>query len=434
MMKIEEKIRENAEKYPDAPAIIAPERTLTYRQLHEAVARKAEQMGEKKGCLVPLVASPTADFLVDYFALHLADAVAVPLAHDLPAAERERIAHIFAGGTAPAGVADILYTTGTTGQPKAVMVGHEAIWADAENLVEAQRFDHDVTYIINGPLNHIGSLSKVYPTLYVGGTIRLLPGMKNLEAFFEAIDQSPRKAATFLVPASIRMILALSSHRLASCAHKLDFIETGAAPLSLPDMEKLCTLLPHTRLYNTYASTETGIIATYDFNGGECLAGCLGKAMKHSAFLVTPEGRVGCQGKTLMAGYWNDEEATRQVIRDGTILTADQGFIDPCGRLRLEGRVDDVVNVGGFKVAPTEVEDAALASPMVRDCVCVAASHPVMGTVLKLLVVPGGDYSRKSLVAFLKTKLEPHKLPVLMGEVESVRRTFNGKIDRKSYR
>lgn len=434
MMKIEEKIRENAEKYSDTPAIIASGQALTYSQLHEAVARRAEQMREMKGSLIPLVASPTTDFLVDYFALHLVDAVAVPLAHDLPAAERERIVQIFDGGTAPAGVADILYTTGTTGQPKAVMVGHGAIWADAENLVEAQRFHHDVTYIVNGPLNHIGSLSKVYPTLYVGGTLRLLSGMKNLEAFYGAIDQCPCKAATFLVPASIRILLALSSDRLATCAHKLDFIETGAAPLSLPDMERLCTLLPHTRLYNTYASTETGIIATYDFNGGECLAGCLGKAMTHSAFFITPDGRVGCQGKTLMTGYWNDEEATHQVLRNGTILTADQGLIDPSGRLRLRGRVDDVVNVGGFKVAPTEVEDAAVASPMVRDCVCVAASHPVMGTVLKLLVVPGEDYCRKALVAFLKTKLEPHKLPVLMGEVEFVRRTFNGKIDRKSYR
>lgn len=159
-----------------------------------------------------------------------------------------------------------------------------------------------------------------------------------------------------------------------------------------------------------------------------------GTPMKQSSFFITEDGFVGCKGKTLMTGYWNDTETTAKVLKDGTIITADLGSIDMKGRLRLHGRRDDVINVGGYKIAPTEVEDIALAFSGVKDCICIEAPHPVVGKVLKLLIVPDINYNRKSLVNFLRSKLESHKVPVLYDEIAEVRRTFNGKIDRKSYR
>ena len=134
-----------------------------------------------------------------------------------------------------------------------------------ENLVEAQEYDGDLTFIINGPLNHIGSLSKIYPVIYTGGTIQLIDGMKDINRFFEVIDDANTKVATFLVPACIRMLLTFAKDKLTSHANKIDFIETGAAPMPLEDMRLLCQVLPQTRLYNTYASTETGIISTFNY-------------------------------------------------------------------------------------------------------------------------------------------------------------------------
>ena len=103
------------------------------------------------------------------------------------------------------------------------------------------------------------------------------------------------------------------------------------------------------------------------------------------------------------------------------------------GRLRLQGRGDDTINIGGYKVAPSEIEDVVLSFSGVKDCVCISASHPVIGTVLKLLSVPNNDYNRKELIAFLKERLEPYKVPILYEEVSIIQRTFNGKIDRKFY-
>ncbi len=433
-MTIEGKLRLHAANSPEKIALKCEGKSYSYSTLYEAVCRKSEELGNVKRELVPIMATPTFDFVASYFAIHLADAVAVPLDKDLPCIKKQQLIDSFSGKLAPEGVADILYTTGTTGNSKAVMISHETIMADAENLVEAQRYDGDLTFIINGPLNHIGSLSKIYPVIYTGGTVQLIDGMKDINHFFTVIDDADTKVATFLVPACIRMLLTFAKDKLASYVHKIDFIETGAAPMPLEDMRLLCQALPLTRLYNTYASTETGIISTYDYNDGECLAGCLGMPMKHSSFFITEDGGVGCKGKTLMMGYWNDAQSTAKVLKDGAIITADLGIIDSNGRLRLQGRSDDVINVGGYKVAPTEIEDVALAFSGVKDCICIEAPHPVIGKVLKLLIVPDFGYNRKDLVKYLKSKLESHKVPVLYDEITEVRRTFNGKIDRKSYR
>ena len=196
-----------------------------------------------------------------------------------------------------------------------------------------------------------------------------------------------------------------------------------------------CELLPHTRLYNTYASTETGIIATYNFNDGECLQGCLGHPMPHSRLMITSEGLIACQGDTLMTGYVNDPDLTATILHDNTIFTADMGHIDAKGRLHLEGRQGDVINVGGYKVAPTEVENAALSLPQVEDCICIAVDHPLTGQALKLLVVtPEGQlFDKRQIPRALKAQLETYKVPLLYEQVEKIQRTYNGKINRKFY-
>ena len=438
MMTIENYLQRNASLYPDKIAIICRGEEITYSRLWQLVESKAMVLREQyhPHHVAAIRTSQSIDFLVTYFALHVAETVALPLEHGIPQSRFEEIANRYAGFIAPEEVADILFTTGTTGKSKGVMISHRTIIADAENLIDSMEFSHDLLFVINGPLNHIGSLSKVYPTVMVGATLYILESLKDLEAFFAAFDYPCTKVATFLVPASIRILLQLAKNKLATYADKIDFIETGAAPMAHSDMLELCRLLPKTRLYNTFASTETGIVATYNYNDGECLVGCLGRPMKHSRILITDEGRVACQGPTLMTGYADEEELTAQVMHDNSVFTADNGRIDDLGRLHLMGRNDDVINVGGYKVAPTEVEDVALAFPGVKDCICVSDVSPVLGTRLKLLYVRNGDveFSKKDLAKFIASKLEVYKVPQAYEQVDEIHRTFNGKLDRKFYR
>lgn len=432
-MTLEDYLRQDALHYPDKVAAVCGDQQVTYQALYQKVCERAETLSG--GQVIPFRCTQTIDFLISYFAIHMAGSVAAPLERDMPELLFQQITDHLSQSSLPNDAADILYTTGTTGRSKGVIISHQAIEADAMNLIEGQQFSHDLLFVISGPLNHIGSLSKIWPVVLTGGTLYILEGMKDLNAFFQALDYPAPKAATFFVPATIRMLLHFGSKRLAAYADKLDFIESGAAPLPHADMLRLCELLPRTRLYNTYASTETGIIATYNFNDGRCQLGCLGRPMSRSRILITDEGLIACQGDTLMSGYVNDPELTATILRDRTIYTADSGYLDDEGLLHLSGRKGDTINVGGYKVAPEEVEEAAMSLPVVRDCICIAVPHPLMGSALKLLVVTteGLALDKRQLARDLNALLETYKVPQLYEQVESVRRTYNGKIDRKYY-
>ena len=487
MCSLEAYIAHHAVHRPDKLAIVCGQDRCTYADLqarinsqisnlNSQISTLNSQLSTLNSNIVPLRASSTIDFLVTYFALHRLGLVAAPLERDMPEEAFQRVSAELTAHRCPAGTADVLYTTGTTGRSKGVMVSHKAILADAENLIAGQGFTENLNFVVNGPLNHIGSLSKVYPVMLLGATLIIVDGLKDLNAFFAAFGNAEivnrkfvnRKSsyATFLVPASVRILLQLASDRLAALADRLDFIETGAAAMAQADMEALCRLLPNTRLYNTYASTETGIICTHNFQienrksvneienrksvneienrksvNRKCAPGCLGRPMPHSNVHITEAGLIACTGDTLMTGYVGEPERTAQVLRDGVLYTSDLGTIDSEGRLHLQGRQDDVINVGGFKVAPTEVEDAAMSHPSVADCICIAVDHKITGKALKLLVVlaDNSQFSilnsqfKRALARFLSTRLEPFKVPMLYEQVDSIRRTFNGKLDRKSY-
>lgn len=338
-----------------------------------------------------------------------------------------------------------LYTTGTTGKSKGVVISQKAVISNSENLIAGQGFTHDLVFIIAGSMEHLGCWSKIFPVLMLGATIYVIEdGMKDIDGFFKAFElplekyslPANTKFATFLVPSNIRILLQFASDRLEAIADRIDFLETGAAPMPHSDMLTLCKIMPNTRLYNTYASTETGIVSTYNYNDGECIAGCLGHALPHSQFLITPEGRIACKGDTLMTGYKDEPELTLTVLHDDTLFTADNGYIDEQGRLHILGRDDDTINTGGFKVAPSEVEDVALSMPDIEDCICISQPHPVLGNALALLVVlkNGAKLDKRAIALHLSTKLKRYQIPLTYKEVDKIQRTFNGKLNRKYYK
>lgn len=431
-MTLEDYLAQDAAAYPDKTAVVCGEQSYTYAQLWQAVQQRAADY--PGGKVIPFRSSQTVDFIITYLAIHLAGSVAAPLEKDIPDKPFEEIARRLSSNTVPEGTADVLYTTGTTGKSKGVMISHRTIVADAENLIAGQGFSHDLVFVIHGPLNHIGSLSKIYPIILLGGTLRILDGLRDADAFFEAFRE-PGKYATFFVPANIRFLLSFDAQRFAALADRLDFVESGGAPLSHADMLRLCEILPRTRLYNTYASTETGIIATYNYNDGRCLGGCLGRPMPHSRIIITPEGMISCQGDTLMSGYIGDPELTATVLRDDTVYMSDYGQIDEEGMLHIGGRESEVINVGGYKVAPTEVEDVAMSIEGIQDCICISAEHRIMGKAVKLLVVmkQGAVFDKRMIARYIAARLEPYKVPQLYEEVQTIARTYNGKLDRKHY-
>lgn len=427
-------LRRNAALYGRKRAVICHDDSLTYAALLDAVLAEAQRLRDEEqvvpGMLYQFRASQDIAYLVRFLALHVVGAICVPTDApvDLPAYSNPAIS-------------DMLFTTGSTSKPKGVLLSFDAVLADAENLIEAHHYSSDLTFIICGPIHHFGAWSKVMPTLVSGGTLLLLKGLKDTEALFVALGSTPC-TATFLVPSAIRMLMQLSPDRLASLAHNIDFIETGAAPIAACEMEQLRQLLPYTRLYNTYASTETGVVTTYPFHlpsaepqgtttifSPTCLEGCVGPAMRHTRLRLDADGRIIVSGRMIMSDYLGAESPLHDEV-----VTSDVGRLDEQGRLYIVGRVSDFINVGGLKVAPAEVEASALSLPWVKECVCIPHAHPLMGQVPELLVVADADaYDRKALIAHLRSQLESFKLPLLYRQVPEIAKLFNGKIDRKFY-
>ena len=134
-----------------------------------------------------------------------------------------------------------------------------------------------------------------------------------------------------------------------------------------------------------------------------------------------------------MQGYYHAPELTASVLQDGVVYTQDIGYIDEEGFVYVLGRSGDVINIGGLKIAPVEVENVVLRYPAVTDCACFAAEDRMGGMIPKLNVVlkPGQTLDQADLRAFMARHLEAFKIPKTIQVVDELPRTFNGKLDRK---
>ena len=438
-MSLESKIRQYSISTPNKIAVVCGEESMTYSQLWKAILQMAaslKQEGLEAHKAYVYRANQNIDFIVRYCAVHYLKAVAVPIGHDASDELFNAIKDEVDSFCFPSDIADTLYTTGTTGKSKGVMLSELCLTSCSENFMDRFPFSDELLFIISGPLNHIASLFKINPTLCSGGTVCILDGLKDMNAFFKTFELPFKEFAAFLVPASIRIIMQYSYSKLCSLSSKIAFIETGAAPITQSEMEKLSKALPDSRLFNGYGATEFGCAAAYDFNDGKYMEGCIGQPFKNANVEIGPDSTLIISGAGVMSGYVNDEKSTQEVLADGKIHTSDLGYIDEEGMIHLSGRTGDVINVGGYKVNPLEVESIATEYPGIKDCICVAARHPVIGHVLKLnlVVEDGRPFDKHALAIYIKSKLEAYKVPTMYEVVESVKYTYNGKKDRKAYK
>lgn len=478
----------HAHKQPDVAAVIAEGRITNYKTLWNYIrgfSTFLQEVGSvKKGDRVVVMASQSLSFAICYFATHLAGGIFVPTERNLNIEGLERIiksvepkvlivnelndvkifesltlsmrqivdisdAYFSENATFTFPVmrdsSDILFTTGTTGSSKGVELAHKTLVATAENLIYGLEMKSDTCILVPGPLNHANPIRKLFTTMVNGSTIVILNGMTNVKAFFDALNHVNGTAACCLPPAAIRTLFQITGDKLKDYADRIDFIESATAPLPEPDKIRLGQLLPKTRLYNNYGSSESASVCMYDYSHYPGKENCVGKAMPNSHILIVNDnkeeinsskehmGLLACQGDVNMKGYWREPELTNQVLQNGIVYTSDIGYIDSDGFIYVMGRKGDVINVGGLKVSPTEVEAAALGYDDINDCICVPVEDKITGNAVKLCVVlkPGVSLDPRRIRNYLKSRIENYKLPKYIETIEKVPRTYNGKIDRK---
>jgi len=340
-------------------------------------------------------------------------------------------------------IADVLFTTGTTGAPKGVVLNYRNLAAAALNINTFIKNTADDVELLALPVSHSFGLGRVRCVLSKGGTLVLLGTFASMKKFFGQMEQY-HCTGFGMVPASWGYIKKMSGEHIGKFADQLHYIEIGSSFMPIPDKELLCRLLPNTRICMHYGLTEASRSAFMEFHSEHDQLGTAGKASPNvDVKIFDSEGKeqpIGAEGEVCVKGehvtcsYWNETpERFAKDFFNGYFRTGDCGYLDADGYIHLKSRIKEMINVGGKKVSPMEVEDVLNTIPGIADCACVAMPDPegVLGEVVKAFIVCNDDaLTDAAIIEVLRPKLEVYKLPVAIERIDAIPKTASGKVQR----
>lgn len=500
MLTIGNSLRMTARRVPDDPALVFEDRSYTYAELDAEVDRTAAALrgfGLDRGDRLAVMATNSDRFIVVLYAVQRLGAICVPIN---PAAAPPEVAYMLEDSgarlfafdpvinttiqgikelglppslaqvlslgrsdgyedliAAAAGYGDvtidevadedddafIMYTSGTTGRPKGVLVDHRRIMKVAISFIAmvGQRVNDRTLHA--APLYHGAALSS----MLLPGTML---GTKHIvHARFEpthVVETMEREKVTIFFGAPTMYQYMLKVPDLAS--RDLSAWRTGlygAAPMSGSVVEELFAAFPQTQFVSVAGQTEAGPSGIYlsseqvrerpDASGRQAFLFTEVRIVDANGVAVAP-GEVGemmLRGETIMKGYWNKPEATAAAFsEDGWLHTGDLVRLDPDGYMTLVDRLKDLIITGGFNVYSVEVENAVLAHPSVVDVAVVSRPHEVYGESIVAVVVPaeGESVDLESIREFCADKLSKYKIPHVLEIVDAIPRNPSGKISK----
>lgn len=477
MITIEEQILQNAKLFPNKTALIAGGTVVTYGALWDRCLRTADvlrtRLALEKGDRVIIAAAGNIEFVYTYFGVHIAGGICVPIDPDtnqtrfdyiyestkpvavlgvLHKVDRKPVPfeEITTGGSyvdfVPSQmeeVADVLFTTGTTGAPKGVALSYKNVAAAAENInTFIQNAPNDVE-LLALPVSHSFGLGRVKCVLTKGGTLVMLGTFASMKKFFGNMEKF-HCTGFGMVPASWGYIKKMSGRKIGQFADQLKYIEIGSSFMSKEDKELLMELLPNTRICMHYGSTEASRSAFMEFKAckddlltaGHASPNCDIKIFSSEGKELPygEQGEVCVKGEHVTCSYWNETpERFASDFYGDYFRTGDSGVQDERGYIYLKSRIKEMINVGGKKVAPMEVEDMLNAIPGIKESACVAMPDPdgVMGELVKAFIVCDDEtLTDAAILDALRPKLEVYKLPVVFERIAEIPKTSSGKIQR----
>ncbi|MEU8828580.1 acyl-CoA synthetase [Streptomyces sp. NPDC048636] len=329
---------------------------------------------------------------------------------------------------APESAAFVLYTSGTTGAPKGVVLSRGAVAADLDALAEAWAWTAEDTLVHGLPLFHVhGLVLGVLGALRTGG--RLVHTGKPTAAAYAAAGGS----LYFGVPTVWNRVVQDPDAARALSGARL--LVSGSAPLPAPvfrDLERLTGQRPVER----YGMTET-LITVSTRADGERRPGSVGTPLPGIRTRIATEegagiGELQLTGPTLFDGYLGRPEATSgSYTEDGWFRTGDIATVEPDGFHRIVGRAStDMIKSGGYRIGAGEIENALLDHPAVQEAAVVGAPHDDLGQQIVAYVVADG-VSEQDLIDFVAAQLSVHKRPRLVRFLDALPRNAMGKPQKK---
>ena len=487
---------------PDRVAIIFEGQRFSYFQVNERVNRVANFLidkGVRKGDRVAVFLSNCHQFLEIYFAASKIGAIFVPLNVRLAPPEIEyqlgdsgsdvlfftdAFAHTIEGissrcqisedkyivvGSSPSGwamsynkiqeryvpsepIVDqettwhdpqmIMYTSGTTGQPKGVLMSHSKTLFNTLNAVIFWGLTYEDVMLVSGPLFHSGGLNaQAIPTIYMGGTL-VIQKQFNIEHVLKAIQEY--SVTTFTgVSTMYKWILEKGSMRHYELG-SLKICYTGGEPVPLSMIKELQKMgVP---LGQLFGQTETSILLWLSKDDIMKKAGSVGKPVFHGEVKIVNNednevrpGEVGeiiYRGPVQMIGYWKRPKETRETIRNGWLYTGDLATIDRDGYAYMVDRKKDMYISGGENVYPAEVERVLAGHPNIMEVAIIGVADTKWGETGKAFIRPkeGSTLNEEDVITFLTGKVAKYKIPRYVEFLEEMPKTARGKIKKAALR
>ena len=488
-------------RHPTSDALVAEGRRWSYAECERASARLAARFGTQgiqRGDRVVLLVGNRPEFVIALLALQRIGAIAVPvgireqrpgltyivqqcgacgivadceLAERVPdAVECAQLRLRFIVGAAPDQLsmqrlllasdrddaaaatppvdctehdtAVILYTSGTTGNPKGAMLTQSNIVHSALHYQACMRLDATDRSALAVPASHVtGLIAVIAAMLQVGGAIVIVPTFK-AESFI-ALLGAERVSHTLMVPAMYQLCLLHPSFAAAD----LSSWRTGGyggAPMPVATIDALIARLPQLTLINAYGATETtspatmmpaGLTRDHADSVGVALPAVDIRVMDDDGREMPPgeTGELWIGGPMVVPGYWANEQATAASFTAGYWHSGDLGSVDAHGFVRLFDRKKDMLNRGGYKVYSVEVENVLMAWPGVVEAAIVARPCPVLGQrVHAVLHAPGAPRDEAAIAAFCRERLADYKVPEsFTWSDDPLPRNANGKLMKR---
>jgi long-chain acyl-CoA synthetase len=337
---------------------------------------------------------------------------------------------------APEDPAALLYTGGTTGRSKGVLLSHENLWFAGKSGHDAGHLPEITRGLLALPLSHAYGLLVTVVGLHAEEQ-----GQTVLMRWFDPtlwleLAQEHRTQITAVVPSMLQLLLAqpLEDYDLS----ELRYVVSGGAPLPTEVAEELLRRVPQVEIREGYGLTESSALVTSTPPGGSRL-GSVGQAAPGVEVRIDGDEEIGeicVRSPSVMLGYWGQPEATAEAIEDGWLRTGDLGYLDEEGYLYVVDRKKDLIIRGGFNVFPRDVEEAMLEHPEVVGAGVVGRPDAAYGeeVVAYVELASGADATPDHLVAYAKERIGGYKYPREVHLVGSLPLTPVGKVDRKALR
>jgi acyl-CoA synthetase (AMP-forming)/AMP-acid ligase II len=345
------------------------------------------------------------------------------------------------GPAAPADIALVLHTSGTTSRPKIVPLTQANVCASAGNVARTLALTAADRGLVVMPLFHIhGLIAGVLAPLLAGGSVFCPPGFNTLK-FFGWVSEA-RPTWYTAVPTMHQAILARAGHNPGVvAANPLRFIRSSSSSLPPQVLAELEASFA-TRVIESYGMTEAAHQMTSNLLApGERKPGTVGVASGPDVAIMDEAGQILSRGRTgeivirgdnVTSGYENNPKANAEAFAHGWFRTGDQGMMDADGFLTITGRLKEIINRGGEKISPREVDEVLLDHPAVLQVVTFAIPHDKLGEEVGAAVVlrEGRSVTERDLRDYVAGRLVQFKVPRTVVFLDEIPKGPTGKLQR----